>query len=71
VNGAVGETDVEAVTVGGRVHGDGLGPELAASADDADGHLAAVGDQDALEHRLSLAEIATFRASHARFAAIG
>ena len=49
-DGAVGEGDMEAVAVGGGVDRDGLDAELAAGADDADGNLAAVGDQDAAEH---------------------
>ena len=51
VDGPVGEPDVQRVAVGGRVHGDGLDPELAAGADDADRDLAAVGDQDAARTR--------------------
>ena len=69
MNRAVGEADVEALAVGGRVHGDGLDAELAAGADDADGDLAAVGDQDALEHGLSRLELGSFRAPRARLSA--
>ena len=47
-DGVVGQADVEGVAVGRRVDGDRLDAELAAGADDADGDLAAVGDQDAL-----------------------
>ena len=43
------------VGVGGRVDGDRLDPELVQRADHADGDLAAVRDQDAREHRQSLA----------------
>jgi hypothetical protein len=45
-HGLVGEADVQGVLVGGRVHGDGLQAELAARADDPQGDLPAVGDQD-------------------------
>ena len=48
----VGEPDVQRVAVGGRVDGDRLHPELPQSADDADGDLPAVRDQDAPEHRV-------------------
>ena len=70
VNRAVGEADVEALAVGGRVHGDGLDAELAAGADDADRDLAAVGDQDALEHEPSRLELGSFRAPRGRLSAI-
>jgi hypothetical protein len=40
---------VEAVLVGGGVDGDGGEAELLAGADDADGDLAAVGDEDLRE----------------------
>ena len=46
----VGEADVQRVLVGLGVDGDGLDAELAAGADDAQGDLAAVGDEDFLEH---------------------
>ena len=46
----VGEPDVQRVLVGLGVDGDGLDAELAAGADDAQRDLAAVGDQDFLEH---------------------
>ena len=42
--------DVQRVLVGGRVDGDGLDAELVQRADHADGDLAAVRDQDAVEH---------------------
>ena len=41
---------MQRVGVGGRVDGDRLDPELVQRADDADGDLAAVRDQDAREH---------------------
>ena len=46
----VGETDVHGVGVGGGVDGDGGDAELAACALNTDGDLAAVGDEDFLEH---------------------
>src|ERR1700687_955429 len=46
----VGIGDVQAVAVGGRADGDGLDAELAARLDDPQGDLAAVGDEDLLEH---------------------
>ncbi len=49
-NGFVGEAHVQAVAVGLRIHGDGLDPEILAGADDAHGDLAAIGDEDFLEH---------------------
>ena len=42
--------DVPRRCVGGRVDGDALYPHLGARADDADRNLAAVGDQEALDH---------------------
>ena len=48
----VGEPDVQRVLVGLGVDRDRLDAELAAGADDAQRDLAAVGDQDLLEHRL-------------------
>ena len=44
--GLVGEADVQGVAVEVGVHGDGGDAELAARADDPDGDLAPVGDQD-------------------------
>ena len=70
VNRALGEADVEALAVGGRVHGDGLDAELATGADDADRDLAAVGDQDPLEHEPSRLELGSFRAPRGRLSAI-
>ena len=46
----VGELDVQRVGVGGRVHGDGLETHLATRADHAQRDLAAISDQDFLEH---------------------
>ena len=46
----VGEPDVQRVLVGLGVHGHGLDAELAAGVDHAQGDLAAVGNQDLLEH---------------------
>ena len=48
----VGEADVQRVAVGGRVHRDGLDPELVERADHAHRDLAPVRDEDAGEHRL-------------------
>ncbi len=45
-DGAVGESCVERSFISGRVDGHGLDPELVERADDADGDLAAVCDQD-------------------------
>ena len=47
--GLVGLRDVERAPVGLRVHGDGTDPELAQRAEDADGDLATVGDEDFAE----------------------
>ena len=47
----VGEADMHGVAVGGRVDRDGLDAELLAGAQDAERDLAAVGDEDFLEHR--------------------
>ncbi len=49
-HGVVGELDVERVAVGGRVHGHRLDPELAEGADHADGDLAPIRDEHAVEH---------------------
>jgi hypothetical protein len=65
VNRTVGEADVEALPVSRRVDGDGVDVELATGADDADGDLATVGDQDTLEHGLSRLELGSFRALRA------
>ena len=46
----VGEAHVQRFAVGLRIHGDRLDAEFAAGADDAQRDLAAVGDQDLLEH---------------------
>ncbi len=47
----VGEPHMHRVGVGGRVHRDGGDAELLAGAQDAQRDLAAVGDQDFVEHR--------------------
>ena len=49
-HGLIGETHVKAVPVGLGVHRHGLDPELAARPYDAQRDLAAVGDQDLVEH---------------------
>ena len=49
-DGFVGEAHVQAVAVGFRIDGDGLDAQILAGADDANGDLAAIGDQDFLEH---------------------
>ena len=49
VYGLVGELDDGGFGVGGRVHGDGLDPELAARARNAERDLASVRDQDLFE----------------------
>ena len=46
----VGHCDVQRVLVGFRIDRDGLDPEASRRPDDAAGDLAAIGDQDALEH---------------------
>ena len=46
----VGEAHVQRLAVGLGVDGDGLDAELAAGANDAQRDLAAIGDQDFLEH---------------------
>ena len=46
----VGEAHVQRLAIGLRVHGDRLDAELAARADDAQRDLAAIRDQDFLEH---------------------
>ena len=49
-DGAIGGRDVRRPRVGVRVHRDALDAQLAAGADDAHRDLAAVGDQQALDH---------------------
>ena len=44
---------MERVAVGGRVHSNGLDAELPAGAEDPNRTFAAVGDQDAPEHRVA------------------
>ena len=48
----VGEAHMHGVGVGGRMHGDGGDAQLLAGALDAQRDLAAVGDQDLVEHSL-------------------
>jgi len=48
--GLGGPLDVQGVAIELRVHGDRRDPELVERADDADGYLAAIGDQDLREH---------------------
>ena len=48
----VGEADVERLAIGFGVHGHRLNVELAARADDSERDLAAIGDQNFLEHQL-------------------
>ena len=55
----VGEAHVHRVGVGGRVHRDGGDAQLPAGAQDAQRDLAAVGDQDLLEHRAGRLSAAT------------
>jgi hypothetical protein len=59
----VGEPDVQRVLIGLGVHRDRLDSELAARVDDAQRNLAAVGDQDLLEHGY-LARIANSRSPY-------
>ncbi len=47
----VGEPHMHGVGVGGRMHGDGRDAEFLAGAQDAKRDLAAIGDQDLVEHR--------------------
>ena len=47
----VGEPHVHRLGIGGRMHGDRGHVQLAAGAQDAQRHLAAIGDQDLVEHR--------------------
>ena len=54
-DGLVGEQHVLQVAVGRRVHGDGLDAEFAAGAEDAQRDLAAIGDDDLVEHRRTCA----------------
>src|SRR5665647_2169160 len=48
----VGKADVERLAIGFGVDGNRLDVELAARADDSERDLAAIGDQDFLEHQL-------------------
>jgi hypothetical protein len=49
--GLVRQPDVQRVPIELGIHGDRSDADLATGANDADGDLAAVGDQDLLEHR--------------------
>ena len=49
-DGLVGEVEVGRAAVGLAVDGDDFDAQVVAGADDAQGDLAAIGDQDALEH---------------------
>ena len=49
----VGEPHMHGVGIGGRMHRDGRDAELLAGAQDAQRDLAAIGDEDLLEHRVS------------------
>jgi hypothetical protein len=51
MDGPVGEPNMEGISIGGRVGGDGLDAELAAGADDTHRHLSSVRDEDAPEHQ--------------------
>jgi len=51
-DGDVGERDMTGTGVGVAVDGDGADPEPAQRGDDAAGDLAAVGDEDGVEHRV-------------------
>ncbi len=57
-DGLVGVPDVQALGVGLAVHGHRPDAQLAAGADDADGDLATVGDEDLAEHGRSLLAVA-------------
>ena len=50
----VGEAHMHGVSVGSRVHGDGLDAELLAGTQDAKGDFAAIGYEDFLKHTLSI-----------------
>ena len=50
----VGHFDMQRVAIGVAIDGDGGDAEPARGADDADGNLAAIGDQDLVEHRCGL-----------------
>ncbi len=51
MDGLVGHLDMQGVLVGVRIDGDGLDPHAAGGLDDAAGDLAAIGNEDFLEHR--------------------
>ena len=50
-DGLIRQQNVLGVEIGGRVHGDRLDSQLAAGSQDAKRNLAAVGDDDFLDHR--------------------
>src|ERR1700687_797510 len=49
-NGFIGEANMQAVTIGFRINGDSLDSKILTRADNADGDLATIGDQNFLEH---------------------
>ncbi len=49
-NSFVGEAHVQAVAIGFRINRDGADSKILAGADNADGDLATIGDQNFLEH---------------------
>src|SRR5579864_5784658 len=49
-NRFVGEAHMQAMTIGLRINGDGSDSQVLTGADDANGDLASIGDQDFLEH---------------------
>src|SRR6476619_4006598 len=51
MHGAIGRGDVRRTDIRVRVHRDRFNAQLAACVDDTQGNLAAVGDEDALDHR--------------------
>jgi len=51
-NGLVGEKDVLGVEIGGGMHRHGLDAQFAARSENAERDLAAVGDDDFLDHRV-------------------
>ena len=67
--GLVGEAHVQGVPVGVRVHRHGLEPGVLAGPDDADGDLAAVGDQDCMHVVRTLSVVASRDSRRTREAA--
>src|SRR5579864_4011342 len=49
-NRLVSKAHMQAMTIGLGINGDGPNSQILASADDANGDLASIGDQDFLEH---------------------